>query len=954
MRTNRILLVCVVALPYLLPVSSGAASFNCAKAKTPHEVLICGDPQLSVMDDDLAALYRAAKAVAKDTVAFKKETNEEWHRRENCTDRDCLVAWYKRRNAQLAAAPNHAQIVQVSTQFAAVQSTPAKSVAVAVPPADNPIGFSTFVLTIAGLCGFFLIAEKVQEGRRRIAAAKLGAQAAKSKPGAGPPPELILTRKAAPSPYRKEVDIKLSDVRVNSLRSNESVAVVKSGKRMPTVWIPPGRSVVVTGVTIPGGMLYVGTTLMAPDGDVEPAQIDPTLSVDPQPADPAERLFGYWARYATISPTARRAYLTWLADGRRDPNANIGYVFLFFYGLERRVLVDVATDAAAPGEIPAIVGEIERLRLIYDNNSFLRYSSDLLDFLASGAVEEGSYLRAPPPATSSRGMSLRLRVGLGQCAVDGRAVSAEWALAWARSEANVHLPGVTVRCAAKFDAQFKRLYQEKFGEGIRLTVNRTKLKISYRAASGGLQRQSFTANLSELPDVTTVVTPLKKLQCIVNESAEGLDAYSRFIGRHADRALSLEATLLLPQALWPRTVKDAVQSLETRIGGGMVVIKLGELLAAFGGTSTLTRETLKNLLVMLQGRNVGAEPDVLAGAKAPKPDDSVVLFRLASDESAPSARNHAGYEAVAVMLDLAISLANADGKISGREVQFLNRQVDAWSHVGATAQRRLRARLRLGIVYPPTLASLKSRIEPLPATAREALAKLLSALAVADGKLRPSAVKHLEKVYQLLGLEASALYSELHVASAAVEAVAPANFMNPTQDSRAASTAPMREATPSAETEPPAAEPRGISGPATAAPKSRKEGGFKLDAARIAALQRDSERVTAMLSKVFEEQEPAAPVAAPLPVEHAEPDLDEKTPRLLGLDPEHSAFLRVLLTRPSWTRAELADIAADMELMLDGALERVNEAALDAYDNRIADGDDPIEIAQDLLEKVTA
>ncbi|MDB6084885.1 MAG: hypothetical protein JWN43_2766 [Gammaproteobacteria bacterium] len=916
MRTHRILLICVVALLYSWPVCSAAASFNCAKAKTPNEVMICGDPQLSVMDDDLAALYRAAKAVAKNTAAFKKETTEEWHRRENCTDRDCLVGWYNRRIAQLAAALNHAQIARVPTHPVAVQSPPAKPVAVAVPPADGSSGISTIVLAIAGLCGFFWVANKIQVGQRRIAAAKLGAPAAKSEPGAGQPAELILTGKAAGSRSRREVDIKLSDVRVNSVQSPESVAAAKAGKRMPTVWIPPGQSVVVTGVTIPGGMLYVGSTLLAPDGDVEPAQIDPTLSVDPHPGNLAESLFGYWARYGTISPTARRAYLTWLANGRRDPNANIGYVFLFFYGLERRVLVE-ATDATAAGDIQAIVAEIERLRLIYDNNSFLRYSSDLLDFLASGAAEEASYLKAPPPATANRGMSLRLRVGLGQCAVEGHAVSAEWALAWARSEANVHLPGVTVRCAAKFDAQFKRLYQEKFGDGIRLTVNRTKLKIGYRPASPGLQTQSFTANLGELPDVTTVVTPLKKLQGIVHESAEGLAAYSRFIGRHADRALSLEATLLLPQVLWPRTVKDAVQSLDARIGGGMVVIKLGELLAAFGGTSTLTRESLKNLFVMLQERNVGAEPDVLAGAKAPKPDDSVVLFRLASDESAPSARNYAGYEAVAVMLDLAITLANADGNISGREVQFLNAQVDAWSHVGATAQRRLRARLRLGIVYPPTLASLKSRIEPLPTTAREALAKLLSGLALADGKLRPAAVKHLEKVYQLLGLEGSALYSELHVASAA-------------------------------------AEPRGISGPAPSAPKSRKEGGFKLDAARIAALQRDSERVTAMLSKVFEEQEPAAPVAVPLPLDLLERDLDEKTPRLLGLDSEHSTFLRVLLTRPSWTRAEVADIAADMELMLDGALERVNEAALDAYDNRIADGDDPIEIAQDLMENASA
>jgi uncharacterized tellurite resistance protein B-like protein len=135
---------------------------------------------------------------------------------------------------------------------------------------------------------------------------------------------------------------------------------------------------------------------------------------------------------------------------------------------------------------------------------------------------------------------------------------------------------------------------------------------------------------------------------------------------------------------------------------------------------------------------------------------------LEGDDGVAGHHNAAGYEASAVMLDLAITLANADGKISGREVQFLNRQVDAWAHVGDSAQRRLRARLRLGIVYPPSLASLRSKIEPLPAEAKVGLGKLLSALALADGTLAPAAVKHLEKVYGLLGIEASALYRELH------------------------------------------------------------------------------------------------------------------------------------------------------------------------------------------------
>jgi uncharacterized protein/uncharacterized tellurite resistance protein B-like protein len=905
MGATKFPVIWIAALLSCFPVFCDAASFNCANASSPNELLICGDPRLSTLDDDLAVLYRAAKAVAPEAAAFKKKNTIERIRRERtCADRECLVGWYRERSAQLATVLNHAKMAATPINSSPAPMQTARPAVVAPPSDDNSLDFSTWVLIIGGTIGFFVLKEKI--GKKR----KLRSQSAKR------------------------------DTTVSSASSSQSTgseAAAKSGKRMSTVWILPGRSVVVKGVTLPGGMLYVGSTLVAPDGGAEPAQLDPTLLIDSQPAEPAERLFGYWPRYESISPTARRAYLTWLADGRRDPNANIGYVFLFFYGLERRVLIDAANDETAKSEIPAIVAEIERLRLVYDNNSFLRYSSDLLDFLAAGEATERLYLKSPPPATASRGMTLPMRVGLGQCAVDGRPVPAEWALSWARSDANMHLPGVAKRCSNQFDAHFQRKYQETFGDGLRLAVNRTKLKCSYRPASAGLMRQTFTSNIGDLPDITTVVTPVKKLQGIVDETAAGLDAYSRFIGRHADKAQSLEATLLLPQALWSEPIQHAVDSLNKRIGSGMIVVKLGELVTAFGGSTSLTRERLKSLFQVLQDQNVGVEPDMLAGAKTPRSDDSVVLFRLAAEEGVVRGGTNSGYEAVAVMLDLAITLANADGKISGREVQFLNRQVDAWSHVGAGAQRRLRARLRLGIVYPPTLTSLKSRVEPLPADTRAALAKLLSAVALADGKLSPAAVKHLEKVYQVLGIEAAALYSELHVASAAADAK-PAATVRVTQAGAIVTPVPAGFAVNSGTPTPRAAP---------------SVGGFKLDTARIAALQVETERVTALLSKVFAELEPAPAALAP-PEVIREPNEKDRTPRLLGLDAEHSAFLRILLTRPSWSRAELSEIAGDMELMLDGALERVNEAALDTFDNRIAEGDEPIEIAQDLMENVTA
>jgi hypothetical protein len=70
-------------------------SFDCAKARSDAEHLICGDADLAAADVQLAALYAKAKAAATDQVTFKERTRAEWNCREqNCHDRECLVRWY--------------------------------------------------------------------------------------------------------------------------------------------------------------------------------------------------------------------------------------------------------------------------------------------------------------------------------------------------------------------------------------------------------------------------------------------------------------------------------------------------------------------------------------------------------------------------------------------------------------------------------------------------------------------------------------------------------------------------------------------------------------------------------------------------------------------------------------------------------------------------------------------
>jgi hypothetical protein len=134
----------------------------------------------------------------------------------------------------------------------------------------------------------------------------------------------------------------------------------------------------------------------------------------------------------------------------------------------------------------------------------------------------------------------------------------------------------------------------------------------------------------------------------------------------------------------------------------------------------------------------------------------------------------------------------------------------------------------------------------------------------------------------------------------------------------------------------------------SALPKAAS-GAFQLDPDRIAALQRDTAQVSALLANIFTDEEATPPDLAPAEAVSAEV---ESAGQLLGLDQAHSALLRLMLSRPVWTRAELEDGAADMELMLDGALEQINDASFDAYDIPFSDGDDPLEINPEFIEKI--
>lgn len=90
----------------LIAISTGAqsASFDCQKAKSVTEKLICQDEELSKLDEELASIYKnsiAKSEFPKDLIANQKIA---WKQRETeCSTKSYLIDWYAQRKTFFGA-----------------------------------------------------------------------------------------------------------------------------------------------------------------------------------------------------------------------------------------------------------------------------------------------------------------------------------------------------------------------------------------------------------------------------------------------------------------------------------------------------------------------------------------------------------------------------------------------------------------------------------------------------------------------------------------------------------------------------------------------------------------------------------------------------------------------------------------------------------------------------------
>lgn len=681
--------------------------------------------------------------------------------------------------------------------------------------------------------------------------------------------------------------------------------------RSADCWVPAGQTKMVGNRRVAGGLLYVGKNLPAPGSStsVDACLIDPDLPRNDAHPDPTGQGMNYWPSYSGIPAASRSAYLDWLEGGRQDPEAYIGYVFLYFYGLERRALHDAPEERAAEAELEVILAEVERLLEIYGNNgSFRNYAGNFASLLRHQLQAEG-LSDSFDPYRQSYEVPLDIRTAVGRLALESKPLPTGLALAWATSDPNIRLRTAARRCAREFEALFCARYDKSFGDGLALPICKRQVVAEYRPASSSFA--GVITHSTGVPDVTALVGPRRKLEALVEEVTADLDPYSRKLGRDPSEEDANSAAVLLPPELISSHAPKSISSVLTRLRESVAsespcLVDSGEALGIWlsEGSPKLSKKDSVAAANLLSHVGVGIEPDVRFGGTRVSVGEQVAIFALGPDDpEAPSA----AYAAASLLLHLSAQVAAADGEISMEEERQLEKHVSKALHLGDGERRRLVAHIKWLLANPPGMAGVKMRVEALGREQREAVAGFLVGVAAADGKIDPAEVKTLTKLFKALGLDPARVHTELHARH-----TTPGPAQGPVTV-RTASPARQGEAIP----RPPAPADDPAPAPAETV----------LDQASIERKLQESAAVSKLLGSIFAEDDPNPPVLTG----------SATNSEGLVIDEAHTEILRALAKNAVLPREDYDALAEQHGLMPDGALEALNDLAWDSCDGPLVE-----------------
>ena len=638
----------------------------------------------------------------------------------------------------------------------------------------------------------------------------------------------------------------------------------------------------------------------------EPAAIDMRLPVAEREYAPTNRELNYWPRFDSLTAGQRRYYLNWLSKRRTSIPIELGYTFLFIYGLERRALVDQSDHEV-------IFREVLHLRSLYSasgqsvNRSFESYSMSFLWFLVFlrpqlFVLADIQQLLQSPVKWREHSASALYWFALTKTALP------DWAaLRIAQCLPNAQQSVVTKRIGQEFDRLFCVRYKRRFPAGFQPLLSDHRRAYAYRPSSAAIRPIECIA-----PDPLSPASHYEPLSETWNECISELHKLSVLVGKNEDAKSTAEAWEAMPGELRHGTLHPVTDDFcriveASKVVLGFTVVLASELAVLIGlnKPQKLTAAQCRKLSQIAEHVGYCLEPDPYQTGKSWKVDQRIAVFLTVSDTPVEGSR----YNGAACMLQIGVAIANADGAIGDGAMTELTQRIATAFDLNDSEQRRLQAMGAILIGGEVELSAVARMVKGLPPAQREKMATLTIAIASADGIITANELRILRRVYNNLGFA--------------------------TNEIDRAVTALRKDDEPTTVVR----GHVGVLGEKIQLPSDSATKVLQLNHAAIAEIMKDTREVTEMLAAAMsvtedEQQDRIASSQSP----NASKVVD--TGNVAGNRPDASAgrfeqsqslpdryvtLYEVLVSRAEWSMTDAEAIARHHGLMLSGAVEAINE-----------------------------
>lgn len=692
-------------------------------------------------------------------------------------------------------------------------------------------------------------------------------------------------------------------------------------------WYAPGEPLIHADLVIDSGMIFTADRSLPWPG--EPSAIITSLSVARVPAHPLAD-FGYYPSYDRISADQRRCYLEWLAAGRKDVDPaqrSLGYVFVFFYGLERRIILDADRD---PALLEEMIRLLEHYGAAHKSRSLRSYFLQLLHF-AGWQLGPDAYRSLWPRLLefdTDRPDEQGLRFVLAN--LQQRREPLDWTVAYRMALASLESRRSTVvaRAQEKFFALFEQRFRDQFSDGLLLESAKQDALVQYRPASGALTQMSYDRQRNEpfelrIQNAVGLHRQFKPFPMIWNSCVDDLSGYSRALGsKKQGQSAALAAWQSLPHEL--RRVEDHPlkpafdELIDHASREGDYIFLPTAVIAALAGIPERTKLTTahsRELAEMAEGLGWAVAPDARITGLPLSWNQELALYR--ASVTANEAEDLSG---VVRLLYLAVTVAAADGVIEPQEIdgfyQLVSEHISHesnWLPVRAT-EASLRRDPNVALRSLPTMSKL------IPADSRQFVLRVMAHIAAADKEVSLDELKVLRRIARAFELEPDSVDKLLREDEA------------------------FREVTVVA------GERGGKRGEAIPRRPSEKPT-FALNEERIKALTQETSEVISLLSVVMAEPEeiPCAPTAPP-----PSPPQKQTVGWLSGLEERYHPAVLSLIRHDEIMTTDFDCIAAEHHLLPDDLFNAVNTWADETLGDFLLERGENVRIFRSLLPELAA